>query len=571
MLRHRGPPLVFIVLLACAAGCSPGASPDGASRSDNEGPRPGPKQVTLGMSSRDPNVLRSSLSGAGSIPGIDALEDLIHAGATRRDSTDKLRPLLADALPSIENGHWVLSPDGPMETTWTIKPGASWQDGTPFTTQDLLFTLAVSRDRDMIEFNAHVGYAFIDNARALDDQTVSVTWKSPYIEADALFSSQFGMPIPKHLLEPLFQESKRSLVDSPYWTRQFVGTGPFQLRDWVQGSYITLAAFDLYILGRPKLDEIVVKFIPDTNSMVANMLAADVDLNLGRGLSLDQALQLRDQWPGAQMQISLIGLMMAYPQFIDPRPGVLLDVRLRKALVHAIDRPEMVDTLQSGLSTVAHAYFDTSQPQYQRLDPLVVKYPFDPRRAAQLIESTGYSRGPDGIFHDASGERLAPQIRVSSPQAIATKTQLSIADYWQRLGVAAETADLRTQQMSAEVRATFAAFDLYQAPEKEKGLRRAHSSQTPLPENNFTMIGNVARYMNGELDSLLDRYFSTVPMGERMQVLGQVLNHTSDQVTFIPIFWGTQPTVASSRLTGVGARPSQEATEAWNAPEWDVH
>src|SRR5439155_26739855 len=99
-----------------------------------------------------------------------------------------LRPQFAEALPSLENGLWQVFPYGRMETTWRVRPGASWHDGTPLTSADLLFTAAVSQDKDTPIF-AHGAYKLIEAVEAPDPRTVTVRWTKPYIDADAMFAS----------------------------------------------------------------------------------------------------------------------------------------------------------------------------------------------------------------------------------------------------------------------------------------------------------------------------------------------------------------------------------------------
>src|SRR5581483_5289163 len=95
---------------------------------------------------------------------------------------------------------------------------------------------------------------------------------------DQLFTQRLGLPVPKHILETPYTPDKASLLENPFWTTGYVGMGPFQLNDFVRGSHMKLAAFDRYVLGRPKLDEITVMFIPDPNTLIANLLARKVNL-----------------------------------------------------------------------------------------------------------------------------------------------------------------------------------------------------------------------------------------------------------------------------------------------------
>src|SRR6266542_4007465 len=142
------------------------------------------------------------------------MKKLIHSGLAIRDGDGHLQPLLAEAVPTIENGNWRLLPDGRMETQWKLKPTAVWHDGKPVTTADLVYTLGVGRDRDLA-LPGYPGYKLIDTIEAVDDQTVIVKWREPFIEADTLFTSEFLMPRPRHLLEPAYTTDKAGYLELP--------------------------------------------------------------------------------------------------------------------------------------------------------------------------------------------------------------------------------------------------------------------------------------------------------------------------------------------------------------------
>src|SRR5207253_5782163 len=133
----------------------------------------------------------------------------------------------------------------------------------------------------------------------------------------------------------------------PYWREEYVGVGPFRLREWVPGSHLTLTANEQYVLGRPKLDEIEVRFITDFNTVIANLLAESVDKHIGRGWGVEQVLQMRDT---AKNQTALLGGLLGnvvpmYPQFVNPNPPIVTNVEFRRGLLMAVDRQEMADTV----------------------------------------------------------------------------------------------------------------------------------------------------------------------------------------------------------------------------------
>src|SRR5205807_4848701 len=122
---------------------------------------------------------------------------LLNVGLTALDHTGTSQARLAEALPSVENGLWTVAADGTMETTWKIRPGARWHDGSPFDAADLVFTARVVRDPELPMFGDPALRAITD-VRALDDRTAVVSWSRPYVYADQMFGT-LAMPIPRHL------------------------------------------------------------------------------------------------------------------------------------------------------------------------------------------------------------------------------------------------------------------------------------------------------------------------------------------------------------------------------------
>lgn len=551
--------VTLVTLAACASTFGrPGPAPSGGPAAAEGRRADVPQRLMAAIRGEARN-----LSVVASLPGGPEVRELLQSGLGVLDDRSLLRPQLAEAVPTVENGLWVLFPDGSMETTWRIRDGARWHDGTPLTVDDLVFTAQVGQDRDVAVLG-HVGFAFLDRISPVDARTATVRWKRPYILADTLFSSQFAAPLPRHVLLKSYAEDKSGFADLPYWSEEFVGTGPFKLQEWARGSHLTLAANGDYALGRPKLDEIQVRFIPDPNLLVANILSDTVDVTLGRNLSLDQALQVREQWRNGRITISFVGRVAIVPQFLNPSPPVVANLQFRRGLLHAIDRQEMADSLQAGLSSVAESYMNPNQPEYREAEAALPRYPYDPRRAARLIEGLGYVRGPDGAYRDPAGERLAVELRTSQGDDLQEKSLFSTADYWQRAGVAVETVIVPPQrQQDREYRATRPGFELYRQPDDLPLLGDLHGSQTPLPENNFAGR-NRSRYQNPEFDALLDRYFVTIRRDERIKVVGQIIHVISDQLTIMGLFYNTTPGVVSNRLTNVG----QGRRITWNAHEW---
>jgi ABC-type transport system substrate-binding protein len=183
-----------------------------------------------------------------------------------------------------------------------------------------------------------------------------------------------------------------------------------------------------------------------------------------------------------------------------------------------------------------------------------------------MIEGLGYTRASDGIFRDAGGQRLGVEVRTTSNDDSQMKTMFSVADYWQQIGVAVEQVPVPPQRATdREYRATRPGFEIVRQPGNVRELgTRWHGSNTPLPDNDFTGQ-NRTRHQNPEFDTLIDRFFTTIPRAERMQTLRQIIHYMTDQVIILGIFWDPTPTMVANRLHSI-TKPG----EVWDVHQWDT-
>lgn len=563
-MRSRGLLTCLLVTAFVVVACAPaGRSTRGGPDEQALGSPQIKKKVTAAIRG-DPPTLNEKLSraGAGRVYGVKEIQNLLHVGLLVEDDRVELRPALAEAVPTVENGLWRVLADGRMETTWTIRVGAQWHDGTSFTADDLVFTAMVVQDKQLTEF-ADVAFESIEAVEAPDSRTITVRWKKPFIWANTMFSDIRGIPHPKHIMERTYLDDRGAYTQHPQWNEALVGTGAFKLREFARSSHLLLEANDRFVLGRPRIDEIEVRLLQDANALAASILSGVVHLTLvAQGsLSIEQALQVRDQWRDGRVESVLSGSVGTFPQFINPSPAVILDVRFRRALLQAIDRQLLVDSLQGGLSSVAHTNFTPAQPEFKDIEASIVRYSYDPRRAQEAIEGLGYARGADGFFRDGAGQRLAVELRSTPGREVNEKTTFIVADHWQASGVGVETVLIPLQRNSdREYRQTRPAFEVVGQPDD---VYRFHSNQIPLPETRF--VGdNRPRYANAQLDALVERYYVTIPRAERVQVLGQIIHHVTDQLVLLPFFYEASPLMIGNRMQNVTIVPT------WNSHEWDV-
>lgn len=549
---------VFTAVVALLAACAP-PPPRSGSSAGAAAISQAPKRVTIAITGQAP-ALSNKLNRNNSIQGVDKLQLLVNAGATDLDQNNERRPQLAEAVPSVENGLWKVLPDGTMETVYRLRNGLTWHDGTPLTADDLVFTMQVGRDPDFPLFSS-AQYASLGTVEVVDARSVVAKWTRPFIDADTLFSATTGLPLPRHILGPTYQNEKEKFEQVPYWTTEFVGTGPFKLREFVRDSHVSLEAFNGYVHGRPKIDLLDVRFLTDGNVMMANILSGAVEMYLGRGLSIEQGMQVRDQWTGGRLEPIGTNAINLWPQLLTPNPQIITDLQFRRALKHAIDMPEMTGILTAGLGNALESFVRPNDPEFNDVQSAIVRYPYDPRRSMEILTGLGYTRAADGIFRGPTGETISVEIRTLSAD-LNQKTTLSVVDYWRRVGVDASIFTIPPQrQGEAEFRANFPGFQILLGSISPIAL---HTSRAPLASNNFQVTGNYPRYMNPEYDALADRYYATIPRAERMEVLRQVIRWQTDQLLAVPLFQYVDPSLISNRLKNV------VPNNTFNIHEWEA-
>src|SRR5437899_10323379 len=246
----------FLTLAACAP-APPRTEGRGAGEASSAVPATGPRTLLFGVRYEINDVFPKITSGTSS----DGQKRLFTASLTYMDGSGAINPYLAEALPTVENNSWRILPDGRMETTYTLRPNLAWHDGQPLTADDFVFALQAYK-MPGVAFDP-VPQDRLDSVVALDPRTVLFRWKGLYPDAGTLRSGMFE-PLPRHILEQSFAQSTPDELNTlSYWTKDYVHAGPYRMDQWIPGTEIQASAFDGHALGRPKIDRIIVKFVPD--------------------------------------------------------------------------------------------------------------------------------------------------------------------------------------------------------------------------------------------------------------------------------------------------------------------
>ena len=325
------PVLSLTSALLLVTSCAP-AGPSAAVT--NQAAAPARERVLTASIETEPNFIAGLAPMAG-LGATDYWQRMFNAFLDLYTGEDQARPYLAEALPALNTDSWVVFPDGKMETRYRLKPNLVWHDGAPLTAHDFVFTF--DNATPAVGFRTGMPpYTQIESVTATDDRTLAIRWKSVYPDAGVLLGggSRLGLvPFPRHIVAPIFAgASPETIQESLFWSREFVGAGPFKLDSWELGSFLEATAFEQHALGRPKIDRIRLLFIRDQNTAFANMLAGSTEFALN-SISFEHQQQLKREWAATQkgtagMKVTSLSVAQFQhrPEYANPR--AILDVRV---------------------------------------------------------------------------------------------------------------------------------------------------------------------------------------------------------------------------------------------------
>jgi peptide/nickel transport system substrate-binding protein len=563
--------IILVGMLVLMAACAPAATPAPSAPASTTGsgapaaqPAPPAARKHLVAALLKPNVASMRENGS------DRTYEFILGGLGRLDTWGNVHAQLAEAVPTIENGLWKVLPDGRMETTWKIRADAKWHDGVPITSADYLFGTAVASDKDLGEA-VDGNFASVEAIEALDPQTVVIKWNKTYVFADA-FPTGLGTGLfhllPRHLLQSSYEANKASFYSLPYWSSGMVHAGAYKVKEWIPDSHVLLEANDAYVLGRPKIDTVEIRFIPDTNTLIANLLAGSVHMTLGQSISPEQTANLKNTWrEGTGVTSPVFGSAVGiFFQHINPDPAVMSDVRFRRALFHSFDRQALIDTVLAGQTKPAHALVGGLHPG---ADEAAVKYDFDLRRASQYMEELGFRKGSDGMWQDAQGRGLSMEVRGVLEEEVRQKTTFASEGDWHAFGINTNLVMLPATGVDVAYQSTWPATRTAGiAGGLVAGLFNYFSvSRVRTAENNY-VGGSGPRYVNAELDGLINRVMATIPRPEREQLIEQTVRHMTDNAITIGVFYQPYNAATNNRLVNVTT--SSTFAHGWDAHLWDL-
>jgi peptide/nickel transport system substrate-binding protein len=528
--------LLAILLLAALGGCGENELPTGSSTDSPSSFEPD-KTLRIGIS-QYPSTLHPTIENM--VAKFYAL-GMLTRSVTTFDPDWNLVCNLCITLPTIENGLAVLekTPDGKegMAVTYEIPETSSWGDGTPLTTADIHFAWRVGR-------NTQVGANNIEMYRRIyafdvhDETTFTIHIDKVVYNYNGLLQL---FPLPRHLEEEIFNEDAYEYRHRTNYNANAsnpgLWSGPYIVKELAQGSFLRMTRNPYWRGKTPYFDMIEIRAIQNTAAMEANLLSGTIDMVAGElGLTLDQGLSFEKRHGDKYNVIYKPGLLYEHADLNLENP-ILVDKRVRKALMYGIDRQQISERLFGGKQPVAHS---SVSPLGKNASEDIETYNHDPALAGKLLDEAGWSTIVDGVRTNAAGESLRIEIMTTAGDKTRELVEQVLQGQLREIGV-----DLRIKNESARVffgqttrERKFTGIAMYAWSSAPGAVPRAtlHSSEIPSSENNYAGQ-NYSSIRMPELDRLIEDLERELNADGRIAIWDGIQKIYADELFIFPLYW----------------------------------
>ena len=492
-------PLSLLIVAVLLAACGPPAPPPGDT-------------ARIGLEGNPTNLDPRYATDAYSV----RILALVYEGLLAAAPDGSVQPALAQSYEVIDDHTY----------RFTLRPNLVWHDGSPITSDDVAANFRFLAD-PANKCPAQDTFKRITEIQTPDAHTIVLRLEETF----APFLDKMSRPlVPARLLDP------DALAETP------VGSGPYRLVEFRRGDRVILEASNNYRGDRPKIPRLEFKVIANDTARLLRIQKGDVDLV--QNAVPHYAVKFVEQLPGRKV-LRETGVNYSYLGFnLADKRGIVSQVKVRRALAHALDREQIIGALMFGMARPATGLLAPSNWAYE---PDVTTYPYDPERAKRLLDEAGFP-DPDG---DGPAMRFTLSYKTST-----NKLRLRIAEVMARqlreVGVGMDRRSLEWGTFFQDIKSgNFQIYTLTWVGITDPDILHYifHSSMQP-PHG-----ANRGRYVNPEVDRLLEQTRLATDRAQRRRLFGLVQRQLAQDCVYVSLWWADNIAVHSDRLRGFFIRP----------------
>ena len=480
---------------------------------------------------------------------LEDIQSCVVEGLVTSDEQMNIIPVLAAEIPTIANGGVVLRPDGGMDVTWKLRPGVKWHDGKPHTSADVKFTVDAINKGDWKPESTD-GFDRIASVTTPDSLTAVVHYKEVYAPYQMQF---FRGTLPKHVLDG------RDIDKANDYNRSPLGTGPYRIAEWKTGEYVLLEKVPSYWRGAefPKINRVLFRFLANTTTRINQLKSGEV--HVVALVPWDKVRELRGVSTLRLNQV--LGNGYEHVTLNQRKFPAFQDLRVRRALAHAIDRDLIVRTILDSLVTTVDGAI---QPRSWAYEPDVVKYPYDTAAANKLLDDAGWKRGADGV-RAKEGKPFAFTIITQAGFAIRENVSQAIQRMFRDVGVNASVRLIDgTSISSLWFNGDFDAMLHWWQMGADPELTLFFASDR-IPPNGR----NINYFSDDSLTRVLYASDRTVDQAKRGELLKAAQRRVAELIPELPLYNTSKIDAVPAALQNFKGNPTN-AGPFWNVHEWEI-
>ena len=446
---------------------------------------------------------------------------------------------------------WKKSDDG---LTWTYKmrPGAKWSDGKPLTAEDVAWTINTSRDEEWINHTSVVANL---TAEATDPNTLVVKTSVP----DPKLPTLDVYILPKHVWGELDSDERDKFNgQSP------VGSGPFTLEKFEKGQFARFKANPNFYGGRPAVDKVVLRKFNNPDAMVAALKTGELDAAFDipgtafNSLKNEENIETVEGYQGSMSEVAING----GDGLKKPHPA-LLDVKVRQAIGHAIDKETLVDRVLAGLGKPAQTLSTSPDPKWTPEIPADKVFDFDLEKAKSMLEEAGYKdTDGDGVREMPGGGRpLNFKYMERSDGETGSEVAEFVTGWLKEIGIATTRKVADDSQLTTIIgKGDYDMFAWGWTPfvDPDPMLSYFTCDQVSSDPDDPTNYYNDASYCDPEYDKLYEQQKVELDPEKRVDIVHEMLTRFQQSGTYHVLY--TEPETQAyvkDRFTGFVRQPAE--------------
>lgn len=444
---------------------------------------------------------------------------------------------------------WIIS-DDQKTITFKLKENLFWADGTPLTSDDVLFTWRLVTDPNTRTPYAS-DYLLVKDAQTPNKQTFTVTYEQNYAPAlDTWASLQI---LPKHVL-------KDEDINNTFFSRKPTGSGYYQLDQWINGQQVTLKRNKNSTQGQALIEKLTSRIIPDTSSQFLELIADNIDLMNINPIQYQRVFPSREdlkQKIGLYKELgngyTYLGFNLKQAPFNDPK--------VRQAMNYAINKEEIIKGVLLGLGeAIASPYKPGTRWDNESLSP----YPYDPSKALALLKEAGYQKNTAGILvkdgKPFEFEILTNQNKQREMTAVLVQRRLKEIGIDVKIRVLEWASFINRFIKTGDFKAVVLGWSLSLDPDQ---FNIWHSSQQGPGQFNF--VG----YENPRVDELLELGRRELDNDKREEIYHEFSKLLLEDSPIVYLYAGYGLSAINKRVQGI-KKPAPPAGIYQNSYEWFI-